>query len=203
MNFIKIKEELYQTILNQLMKFAASNKAQNVYAIALDLDEFDYVVKYQTITGYCETKAKYINECLNCPEYRDDYFNEDHFNDESLVGLKYSVGDFCFVDEIAEEKLSASKYLKDFFASMAYYECDYIDNESRIIPREELPENFYMFLIETCLYCAEKLKDNLDFLSKTDDFIIFVAEHDMSNERKLNLILKTVEKHLFEKLCQN
>lgn len=192
MEYIKIKEELYLSVLNQLKEFAKSAKANNIYAIAFDLDEFDYVLRYQTLAGYCETKTEYISR---------HGYKEDAFRNESLTGFKYGIGDFQFIEETAEERFGSTGYLKNFFDSMTYYACDYIEDESRIIPRDELPDDLYQFLLESCLYCAEKLKDNLGFLNKTEDFIIFVAEHDSSDERKLNLISKTVDHYLFQKLC--
>ncbi len=69
-----------------------------------------------------------------------------------------------------------------------------------LIPVGELPDKTFELLELTAIYCAKRLQKETDFISKTDDFQLYVVP-DSSMAKKDTFISQTVKKedlHLFE-----
>lgn len=118
-----------------------------------------------------------------------------------LKGYKYDVGDFGFID------IAFSNYFSEFL-NIYYYvmtgEHSYGDNkEVDIEITDEVIEEYRSLFEEIILDCIKKLKENINMISKTDNFIIYFCYHDMSDEEDEKSIRKTVDKDLFKKLLND
>lgn len=190
MNMEQIKEELYNAIYFQLKEFSKNKENSKIYAISFDINDFRFVTRFNTETNF---KVDYEK---NADTYKS--FGQEYYENMTLTGPKYESGDFLFLDTIAP--VVYPKELKDFFDSLAYYDCGYIEDENNLIPKENLPENSENFILSALIECANKLKNNINFIDTTDNFIIYVSLHDVSEEQKLEIISKTVDAELFNAL---
>lgn len=65
---------------------------------------------------------------------------------------------------------------------------------------EKLHDSIREIFWDIVFECTLRLKENIDFIDKTDSFIIYALDHDQSAEEKKRSMLKSVDKDLLERL---
>lgn len=121
-----------------------------------------------------------------------------------LHGMKYSVGDFGFIDWKMSEEI-------EYFLDSCYYYStgDYfgkgepmksLEINGQELKESDLKKNIKEIWENLILTCIKRLKCNDVRIDTTEDFIIFMRDHDISNEELEIYVRKTTDDKLFKKL---
>lgn len=223
MNIIKIKdieELMYQSFKKAITDFAKTDNNKEVYAIVFDcnIPYFDVCLRYANESDYEKRLSDY-----------DEYaYMYKPYGKKGLFGYKYnSVGDFGWIDWKEER---AIKYFHDSgycqSAEAVYYgntdrPVDTFEYKGEILRGDVKTElmhcynggfckdgEFFIGLAsklmqifeEIIVNCILRLKNDELGLDKTEDFIMFMCDHDISNEDFAKYVSRTVGKDLFEQL---
>ena len=198
MNFDEIKKEFKVQVKACLDKFATTKENKQVYSIVFDCDSETggICLRYSNIHMFEEMKKDWDNYAYMYEPY----------GLNGLFGCKYnSVGDFKMLDihfEKNVEKFLDSYY---FYSIGEYYGedeplktisvngKDYDENTLQ----DEMPKIWEKLIIET----INELKEELSNIDITDDFIMYMCDHDISNEDFELWIRKTNDAVLIDKLA--
>lgn len=137
----------------------------------------------------------------NFDDYADMY---QPYGKYGLHGAKYTVGNFGFIE------WENSGDVEHFLDSYYYYRTgDYFGEgepmevltvNGKELKGKQLAENIKEIWENMILDCINRLKREKLGLDTTEDFIIFMCDHDISAEEFEVSIKKTVDKQLFKKL---
>lgn len=196
MNIKKIEEELYASVKKSLMDFAKTDNNKAVYAVVLDCcsDNGQICIRYGNKQHFQE----------NLKDFERYAYLYQPYGKYGLHGMKYSVGDFGFID------FEESEEVKHFLDSYYYYRVgDYWGEEKPVevlevnghkLKGDDLKEHIKEIWENLILDCIKQLQKNDIGLDITEDFIIFMCDHDISNEEFEQYVKKTVDAALFDKL---
>ncbi|WP_294372532.1 hypothetical protein [uncultured Clostridium sp.] len=195
----KLKENFFYCVKEELNKFAKTKENKDVYAIVFDCDNSvgQVVIRAGNIKRYKES-------LIDFDKYADMY---EPYGKIGIRGYKYSVGDFDFIE------VTFNEYVTKFFDIYYYvmtgeepyydYEDEDYEEETVIDVTLEMKQDYKIFFEELILDCINKLKNVTENIDKTDDFIMYMCYHDCSDEDAEELMKKTVDKELFEKLLKD
>ena len=224
MDIIKIEdveEALYQCFRKALTGFAKTENNKDVYAIAFDcmVSAPDVSIRYANESDYEKSLADY-------DKYARYY---EPYGLKGLFGYKYSVGDFNWIDWEKEGLVKlflSSGYCQSsetVYFGDADRPVDTFEYKGEILRGDVKTElihfdysdgkrhndgEFYIGLApemrdifeEIIVNCIQRLKNDDLGLDKTEDFIMFMCDHDISNETFAQYVSRTVDKELFERL---
>lgn len=182
-----LQESFYHSIKEALDRFVQTGFNTEVYALVFDCDSDGG----QICLRYANTA--YFNESLKDFEQYKYMFGP--YGKYGLRGYKYSVGDFPFID------FEYSPQVQQFLDTYYYYDTgDYCGEGAPIAGLEETYKEIWKDMI---LSCIRRLKGEYRKLRTTDDFIIFMCDHDQSDEDTEEWIKWTVDSELFSKLLND
>lgn len=186
----RVKESYYQSIKKALMNFSQTEKNLDLYALVFDCDSSvgKIVLRYGSIPDFTKQLEDF-------EKYADLYRP---YGKSGLRGYQYDVGNFAYLDYKVTEEM---KIFQDYY--YYYMTGDFCWNwEECFIPEhvEELEKDCKKVLEEIVLYCIQKLKENFIKLNVTDDFIMYMCDHDQTYKEKEDMIKQTVDEKLFKKL---
>lgn len=184
----ELQEAFYGCIVNALDQFARTESNFQVYALVFDCDSQE--------TG--QISLRYANmdhfnrELENYERYRYMY---EPYGKYGLRGYQYSVGDFPFIH------FEYPPIVASFLDSYYYYATgDYCGDGAPVMGLEKSYRTIWKDMI---LSCIKRIKKEYSGLRVTDDFIIFMCDHDQSDEDTEEWIKWTVEEELFQKLLND
>lgn len=188
-----MKNEKIIQVISELIitKLKADNELlnlQDVYGICISIADTDTVFNYQSETMNTNTIAGYLQKERPADEV-------EYFNSTKWTGFKYNVGDWFITDyELYDEDT------QEFFDNVS--SANDGDFDDLTIPRSEFPEDIEgkasFFLVDIIADSINLVKDKLDFINKTDDFVIFVIrEGEWDYETNLKNMSKTISPELF------
>ena len=129
----------------------------------------------------------------NIEDY-EEYYKKYEWPIYGLHGGEYSVGDYPFINYEKSE-------LVEHFTDSYYYHStgDYYGEGE---PIEDIKDNYKEIFWNMVIDTIEKLNRGMNELgiNTTDDFIFFHCDHDQSNEEFDEMVSKTVNKELMERL---
>lgn len=184
----ELNNQFYQVIEAAVKKFINTDENKDVYALVFDCEEDtgDVFLRYAN-------ERMFQQEMLPNWDRWADMFEP--YGKYGLRGLKYAIGDFKFIDYDKGNGL-----LDHFLQSYYFYEYD------RYSHRDDEPMDIkddHMEIWEDMiLACINRLKENLEGLNMTEDFIVFMCGHDQSYEGTEEYIKRTVPEPLFTKLLK-
>jgi hypothetical protein len=175
-DFSELKKILVTSTRRALQQFSASEHNEQVYAVVFD-----------TMEEYGTTILS-LNTVAALKQRREDVYS--HYTDEQvagLFGLKYNPGDFSFMDfgGVGEDQ-------RDWAQAFETY-LDTLKSEAAIA------RNIEKFS-DTVAAAIRDLKDDLQQLDQTDDFVVFHCFHDVDNETIERLVRKTVDDDVFDRV---
>lgn len=209
-----VEEQLYQTFKKTLTEFAKTEANKDVYAIVFDCEVADQYVylRYASESDYEKLLANY-------ERYAHMY---EPYGLKGLFGYKYnSIGDFNYIEcDAANDILDQ---FRDRYDRVQRYEFDIFEDENAERPdvafeykgktlkcdtpvkellecENRLSEKLFSLFEDIIVNCIERLKADDLGLDKTADFIMFMCDHDESNEDFAEGVSRTVDKKLFERL---
>lgn len=191
-NTEELKKVFYEDVKNELKKFCETEANTDVYAIVFDCDESvgQVSLRYASLEKYNEELKEFAKHAYMFEPY----------GKLGLKGYKYDEGNFKWIN------LKPCNYFKKF-TDTYYYVMTKVyygeDKEPDIEITREVEDGYKRFFQEVIIDCIEKLKNNIDELNKTNDFIIYLTYHDINHEERERLIKKTVDEELFEKLLKD
>lgn len=200
MDFTKVEEQFYQQIKRALLGFVASENNKDVHALAFDC-EYDggqICLRYANQEQFEETKKEYADSDL----YR-------LASQNGLFGMKYSVGEYRFIEWQSKDEAA------HFLDSIYYYNAgDYygegepvtsITDGQKEYVWDDLKKEFdglREIFEKLVLDCIEKVKKDPEItIDRTDDFIIYMCEHDIDEEEFEEYVRKTNDTELVDKLA--
>ncbi len=223
MNIIKIEEIeelMYQSFKKAIINFTKTENNKNIYAIVFDCDvsNFCVCIRYANESNYEKRLIDYDKYAYMYKPY----------GKKGLCGYKYNaVGDFSRIDWEADR---AVKYFFECgycqSTDAVYYEnaerpTDTFEYKEAILRGDVKTEllhccngkfqkdgSFYIGLAselsgifeELIVNSILRLKDDDLGLDKTDDFIMFMSDHDINNTTFAEYVSRTVDKDLFDQL---
>lgn len=187
LNIQELYESFYDSIEEALDQFAPTQENTDVYALVFDCDSEggQLCLRYSNIAHFDEMLKTYEHyEYMYAP-----------YGKYGLRGYKYAVGDFPFID------FEYPLLVKHFLDSYYYYDTGDYGGEGQPIPGLE---NTYREIWKgMILSCIRRLKEKYPKLHTTDDFIIYMCDHDQSDEDTEEWIKWTVEPRLFDRLLKD
>lgn len=221
-NVDEVKEGLFTAIHDALEIFSKTEENKDVYAIALQLesDVGGITLKYMTKSLFREVAAYYkgrgYKDCQLYGLHRLEYYGLGNFSriecsDYSEI-LQYFFDMYYFIQtKLWYGKGIYPKQLKTIDGSNIFQMEEYKDRivppkAMVIVPKEEdriywgIAARYCELFFEIVIDVIEKLKENTDFIDKTEDFVIYASDHDVSYETFDELFLKTVDKDTYNTL---
>ena len=216
----EIEELMYQSFKKAIIDFSKTENNKDVYAVVFDCDlsNFSVCIRYANENDY---EKRLINYDKYAYMYKP-------YGKKGLLGYKYnSVGDF---NRIEWEADSAIKHFFNSCRCQStdavYYEnadrpADTFEYKGAILRGDVQTEllhccngefqkdgEFYIGLAselsdvfeELIINCILRLKDDYLGLDKTDNFIVFMSDHDISNATFSEYVSRTVDKNIFDQL---
>ncbi|MDE6254102.1 MAG: hypothetical protein K2M78_15975 [Lachnospiraceae bacterium] len=199
MKYEELKNDFKEQIVRTLNDFSTTEQNKNVYAIVFDCD----LENGQIVLRYCNLE-NFENLKQSWEEYKYMY---EPYGQNGLFGLKYnSVGDFPML------KYEYNGMTKHFLNSYYYYSVgDYYGEEEPINVieisgqtleednlRTEIENIFIRMIIDT----ISEIKDMLEIINYDDDYLVFMCDHDISNDDFEKWVRKTNDDKLVDKLAQ-
>ncbi len=198
MNYDEIKSDFKAQVKTGLDILVKSEENKDVYALVFDCDSStgEVALVYNNIHMFEEMKKDW-------EKYKYMY---EPYGLNGLFGFKYnSVGDFKIID------LDFEGDVERFLDSYYYYSVGHYYGEGEPLGsismngneydadalKNEMPRIWETLIIET----INELKEELINIDTTDDFIMFMCDHDISNEDFEMWIRKTNDSALIDKLA--
>lgn len=199
MKYEELRNDFKEQIVCTLKDFSTTEQNKNVYVIVFDCD----LDVGQIVLRYCNLE-KFENLKQEWEEY--EYMYEP-YGQNGLFGLKYnSVGDFPML------KYGYNGMTKHFLDSYYYYSVgDYYGEEKPIevfeingqkLKKNKLKkeiENIFVTMIVDTIY---DIKNMSDIINYDDDYLVFMCDHDISNDDFEEWVRKTNDDELVDKLAQ-
>lgn len=179
----------YEAVREALDRFALTAENAEVYALVFDCDSDvgQICLRYANAAHFAAMlqsyeRYKYMYEPRGYGKY-------------GLRGYKYSVGDFPFIE--FDYPAGVTEFLDTYY----YYETgDYCGAGEPIAGLESSYKEIWRAML---LSCIRRLKAEYTGLRTTDDFIVYMCDHDQSDEDTEALIQLTVDAGLFNRLLQD
>ncbi len=205
MRYEEIKNDFIKQIMETLDAFAKTEENKEVYAIVFDCDyETGQIVLRYSNNRVFQELTKHFEE------YRDLY---EPYGKNGLFGMKYnSVGDF------PELKAQYEEITNDFLDSYYYYSVgdyygdseliDKIEIGNEVMEGEELEiqgeksDGIAYIYTRLVMDTIDYVKENIAKIDITNDFLIFMCDHDISNEEFEEYVRKTNDRGLVDTLCR-
>lgn len=223
MNIIKIEEIeelMYESFKKAIISFTNTGNNKDVYAIVFDCDisNFCVCIRYANEDDYKKRLIDYDKYAYMYKPY----------GKKGLWGYKYnSVGDFNRIEWEADATVNyffKSGYCQSVDA--VYYEnadrpADTFEYKGMILKGDVKTEllhccngkfqkdgEFFIGLAselsgifeDIIINCILRFKDDELGLDKTDDFIMFMSDHDISDTTFAEYVSRTVDKNIFDQL---
>ncbi|MDE7200957.1 MAG: hypothetical protein K2O91_03420 [Lachnospiraceae bacterium] len=199
MKYEELKDDFKEQIIYTLNDFSATQQNKNVYAIVFDcdLDNGQIVLRYSNLDHFEKLKQSW-------EEYGYMY---KPYGQNGLFGLKYnSIGDFPML------KYEYKGMTKHFLDSYYYYRTgDYYGEEEPVNVMEisgqpleedglrtEIKNIFIRMIIDT----IHEIKDTPEIINYDEDYLVFMCDHDISNDDFEKWVRKTNDGKLVDKLAQ-
>ncbi len=198
MKYEDLRDDFRAQVITALEEFSKTEQNKAVYAIAFDCDTENgaIVLRYANSEVFEKLKESWDDA------YADMY---KPYGQNGLFGLKYSVGDFEML------KYEYSGLTSSFQDSFYFYSVgDYygegepiseIEIDGRVLAEEELEDEindvFERMIIET----IEEVK-NMPSIDFDKDSLVFMCDHDISNEDFKMWVRKTNDEELVERLAK-
>lgn len=187
MDTVKLNESFYRSVKKALDEFTKTEDNLDVYALVFDCDSDVGMISLRY-----NNMAHFEEDVQNFEKYKYMY---EPYGKYGLHGYQYSVGEFPFI-EYQEEP-----FVKHFLDSYYFYKIGDYFGEGE--PIQGLENNYCEIWKNMILSCIERLKKEYNKLHVTEEFIIFMSEHDQSDEEIEEYIQLTVEESLFQKLLKD
>lgn len=195
MNYIVLKKEFKEQIKGCLDRFSKTEENKEIYCIAFDCDSDSGSI--------C---LRYANK-KSLEERRKDWEKYSYMYKphglQGLFGYKYSTGDFKFIEH------DFTGNVKWFLDSYYYYRVgDYYGKDQPIknmlweqkYSEDEL-KNVMLGIWETMIIeTIHELKSEISMIDTTDDFLMYMCDHDISYEDLDMWVRKTNEGSLVDEL---
>lgn len=197
-NYNDVKNDFKNQVIEQIVSFSKTDSNKDIYAIAFDCDDEvgQVCLRYNNLENFEKQKKDW-----------DEYsYMFEPYGLNGLFGLKYSVGDFEFIE------CEWSGELDSFFDSYYFYsvgdyygegepiDCICIDGNE--LTDDDLADSYYEIWKRLILETINEIKDEVrNVLNVTDDFIMFMCMHDISNEDFKNWVEKTTDCEIVEYLA--
>ncbi|MDE7363386.1 MAG: hypothetical protein K2N27_00645 [Ruminococcus sp.] len=221
-NIIKIEdieELMYQSFKKEIANFAKSKNNKNIYAFVFDCDlgNFNLCLRYANERDYKNRLADYDKYAYMCQPY----------GKKGLFGYKYSVGDFGRIDWKVEGEImhffnsGYCQVVDAVYYGNAIRPADTFEYNGEFLKGDTQTELLHCYdgafykdgvffvglgdklmniLEEIIVNCILRLKNDDLGLDQTDDFIMFMCDHDISNATLAEYVKRTVDKDIFEQL---
>lgn len=200
MTFQELKDSFYHSILSELRLFAQTEANKNIYAIAFDCNsEVGQVSLRYGSNAHFKEISKNFHKVSK-------YYRP--YGRYGLRGQQYDVGEFVFIGSLEHNGYIFLNFDSDtshFFDSYYYHNIgDYFGegepiegfDSGEVLNRETVTPLFQEMVID----CINRLKENGGLINTTEDFIIFMCDLQNSPEENAELLKKTVDPKLFDKL---
>lgn len=170
MNNEKNIKILSESIISKLKEDDELLELQDVYGVCISIADTDTVFYYQSLEMNEKTIASYLESKREPNEL-------EYFSSTKWTGFKYSVGDWYITDyELDDEET------EEFFDDIS-------DNNEGDVS---------FLLVDIVADAINLIKDKLDFINKTEDFVIFVVrEGEWDEAAILKNMSKTIAPELF------
>lgn len=180
-------DSFYKSIKDALDKFSRTEDNFQVYALVFDCDSEtgQICLRYSNIAHFNKELEEY-------ERYR---YMFEPYGKYGLRGYKYSVGDFRFID------FEYDAVVEHFLDSYYYYATG--DDCGKGDPIAGLENDYMQIWKDMILSCIKRLQVEYSGLRTTDDFIIYMCDHDQSDEMAEEWIKLTVPEALFRKLLND
>lgn len=199
MKYENLKNDFREQIINTLKDFATTEQNKNIYAIVFDcdLDNGQIVLRYSNNENFETLKQSWKN-------YKYMY---EPYGQNGLFGLKYnSVGDFPML------RYQYSGLTNNFLDSFYYYNVgDYygddelitvIEMKDKILEGDSLKNEIKNILISMIVDIINEIKTMTQIIDFDKDCIIFMCDHDISNDDFERWVRKTNDDDLIDRLAQ-
>lgn len=199
MKYGNLKNDFREQIINTLKDFATTEQNKNIYAIVFDcdLDNGQIVLRYNNNENFETLKQSWKN-------YKYMY---EPYGQNGLFGLKYnSVGDFPML------RYQYSGLTNNFLDSFYYYNVgDYygddelitvIEMKDKILEGDSLRKEIKNILISMIVDIINEIKTMTQIIDFDKDCIIFMCDHDISNDDFERWVRKTNDDDLIDRLAQ-
>lgn len=187
-NIDELRDAFCNCVVTALDEFSQTEANAGIYALVFDCDSEE---TGQICLRYANM-AHFNHELENYERYRYMY---EPYGKYGLRGYKYCVGDFPFID------LEFPPVVAWFLDSYYYYATGDYYGEGQ--PVTGLENSFRDIWKDMILSCIKKLKASYTGLRVTGDFIIYMCDHDQSDEDTEEWIKWTVDEALFQKLLND
>lgn len=199
MKYEELKNDFKEQIVHTLNDFSATGQNKNVYAIVFDCDlsNGQIVLRYSNLENFEKLKQSW-------EKYKYMY---KPYGQNGLFGLKYnSIGDFPML------KYTYSGMTKHFLDSYYYYRMDdywgegtpidIIETDGQVLEGDNLVEELENIFIKMITDTIGEIKDISGLINYSDDYLVFMCDHDISNEDLEEWIRKTNDDALVDRLAQ-
>lgn len=187
LNIHQLHKSFYDSIQEALDRFAQTEGNTDVYALVFDCDSEggQICLRYSNMAHFNETLKAY-------EQYK---YMFAPYGKYGLRGYKYAVGDFPFID------FEYPSLVQQFLDAYYYYDTGDYWGEGE--PIAGLENTYREIWKEMILSCIRQLQKEYPKLHTTDDFIIYMCDHDQSDEDTEEWMKWTVEPALFDRLLND
>lgn len=187
MDTAKLNESFYASVKKALDAFAETDNNTEVYALVFDCDS-----DVGGISLRYNNMAHFQEKVQNFERYQ---FMYEPYGKYGLHGYQYDVGDFPFL------KYQKEPLVAHFLDSYYYYAIGDYYGEGE--PVQGLEDSYRDIWKNMILSCIERLQKEYDKLHVTEEFVIFMVDHDQSDKEIEEYVKWTVEETLFQKLLKD
>lgn len=199
MKYEELKRDFREQILCTLNDFSTTEQNKNVYAIVFDCDlgNGQIILRYSNLENFEKLKQSW-------EEYKYMY---KPYGQNGLFGLKYhSVGDFPML------KYEYNGVTKHFLDSYYYYSVgdyyggeepvNFIEINGQILKEDNLSTEIENVFIRMIIETICEIKDMSGIINYDEDYLVFMCDHDISNEDFEIWVRKTNDDKVVDKLAK-
>lgn len=183
---LNLEDSFYISVKAALDKFSCSKFNMELYALVFDCDSDSgqICLRYSNM-------AHFKNMLKSYEQYK---YMFAPYGKYGLRGYKYSVGEFLFID------FEYSVYVNHFLESYYFYKNGEYWGDGE--PIQAIDATYEAIWRSMILKCIKRLQSEYSLLNTTDDFVIFMCDHDQSDEDSEAWLKWTVDTKLFNKLLK-
>lgn len=198
MDYETIKQDFYRSFKESLIKFSSLKDNKDIYVIVFDCDSSNgqICIRYGSESDFEERKKDYN-------KYKES--QEKMYGKYAMLEYKYSVGDLKFIEfeEQNEMKHFNETYYYIFTGDNYYGDGEPIEkiniNGDNIVLNESLEKTKQLWE-NIIVDCIKKLEIDELGINKTNDFVMYMLDHDLTKKEKEIYVKKIIDEKRYKKV---